>query len=384
MKRRLLELVECKKCNRDFKVHVFKKENDEIKDGLLVCSKCENFHFIVNFIPRFLPFKLYFNQKFYDDYKLKIHALVKIDREIREKDTLETLKKDTIKFFGHEWVHFDRHGFDDKVYNENFEKEIFHHKTLLRSKEINNKLVLDSGCGNGRYVYQALRCGAEVVGFDLGLGVESAYNNTKQFKKAHIIQADIFNLPFKEGVFDFVFTIGVVHHTGNAKKAVWSILKPLKKDGVICVTCYHRGNWLWEFNDWFIRLFTLRMSIPTLMKLSKFFARACEIAGLWIEKPVNLLFRWEPNTSIMYDWYSAPIATHHTYPQVYKWCRQFGIDVKEDLRWEKREWIRNIKWVRTHIAPDFAITIRGHKTGVRGIKFKPKHLYDKKKVNWDA
>jgi SAM-dependent methyltransferase/uncharacterized protein YbaR (Trm112 family) len=383
MKKRLLKLIECKKCWQDFKLHVFKEENKEIKDGLLVCPQCNNYYSIVNFIPRILPKKFYYNSKFELFYHQQIKKIVKDYQFEEDKDFFKKLKQDNIKFFGYEWVHFDRHGFDDRIYHEKFEKNIFHEKTLLRTKELNNKLVLDAGCGNGRYTYQALCCGAEVVGFDLGPGVESAYHNTAQFPKAHIIQSDIFNLPFKNEVFDIAFTIGVIHHTGNSKRAFYSLLSPLKINGTLAVTCYHKGNFIWEFNDWWIRLITTRMSIPKLMKLSNFLAKSCLFCGLAIEKPVNLLFRWEPNVSIMYDWYSAPIAHHHTYPEVYSWCKQFGINLTEDLRWEKREWIRNIRWVRKFVAPDWAITVRGIKSGEKVVKLRPKHIYDKKKVSWD-
>jgi len=124
--------------------------------------------------------------------------------------------------------------------------------------------------------------------------------------------------------------------------------------------------------------------VPKLMKLSKFLADACKFCGLVIEKPVNLLFRWEPNTSIMFDWYSAPIATHHTYPEVYSWCKQFGINIKEDLRWEKREWVRNIRWVRKYVAPDWAVTIKGTKETFPYRFSKPRHIYDKTKINWES
>lgn len=355
MKRRLLKFIECNKCHGPFSIRVLKKDK-EIKEGSLICKKCNISYPIINYIPRFVSSK---------------------------EDDFEKLKTDTIKYFGHEWVHFDRHGFDDEVYNKEYEKQIFHEKTLLGSKEVKNKLVLDAGCGNGRYTYQSLKCGAEVVGFDIGPGVESAYKNTKQFSKAHIIQADIFNLPFKNELFDYAFSIGVIHHTGDAKKAFKSIIDTVKFTGTVTITCYHKSNVLWEFNDRLIRKFTVNASINNLMTLSKFLAKTCKFCGPYVEKPVNLLFRWEPNVSIMYDWYSAPIATHHSYPEVYSWCKQFGIYVTEDLRWEKKEWLRNIKFFRTHIAPDWAITIRGLKNKNKTYTSSPKHIYEKTKILWE-
>jgi SAM-dependent methyltransferase/uncharacterized protein YbaR (Trm112 family) len=383
MKRELLKLIECKKCNCEFNLKVFKNEQ-EVKDGLLVCPRCKNYYFVVEFIPRILSKELYKNNLFEKKYEKEIKKNIPEFKLKEEEDKLSELKKDNIKFFGYEWVHFNRHGFDDHIYNERFEEKIFHEKTLLKKKEIKNKLVLDAGCGNGRYTYQAAKCGAKIVGFDLGPGVESAYQNTKDFPNVHIIQADIFNLPFKKEVFDVVFTIGVIHHTGNSKKAFQSVIKPLRKDGTIAVTCYHKGNFLWEFNDWWIRKITTKMSIPKLIKLSKFLANSCKFCGLAIEKPVNLLFRWEPNVSIMYDWYSAPIAHHHNYPEIYSWCKRLGVNVTEDLRWEKRERIRNIKLIREYIAPDWAITIKGIKQNSHIKKLNPTHIWDKTKINWKS
>jgi SAM-dependent methyltransferase len=383
MKKKLLEYIECNKCKKDFKLIEFETDT-EIKNGILICKKCSAYYFISNYIPRFVDKKVYSDPSFEIQFAKEISQNVNPSYLRPEEDLLNELKKQNIKFFGHEWVHFNRHGFDDKVYNTKFEEQIFHEKTLLRKKEIKSKLVLDGGCGNGRYTYQAARCGAEVIGFDLGPGVHSAYENTKEFDNVHIVQADIFNLPFKDNIFNYVFSIGVIHHTGNSKRALFNLIKTLKRKGTIAVTCYHKGNIIWEFNDWWMRKITTKMSVPRLMKLSKVFADACRFCGLWIEKPVNLFFRWEPNTSIMFDWYSAPIAQHHTYPEVYSWCKQFGIDIKEDLRGEKKEWIRNIKFFRDYIAPDWAITIKGTKMNEQIKRLRPKHIYDKTKINWES
>ena len=37
---------------------------------------------------------------------------------------------------------------------------------------------------------------------------------------ALIVQASAFELPFAEGTFDYVFSLGVLHHTGDTRKAI--------------------------------------------------------------------------------------------------------------------------------------------------------------------
>jgi 2-polyprenyl-3-methyl-5-hydroxy-6-metoxy-1,4-benzoquinol methylase len=72
----------------------------------------------------------------------------------------------------------------------------------------------------GRHTKLAAEWGAkEVVGIDLGDGVESAFAATRNSTNAHIVQCDIFKLPFKKS-FDYAFSIGVLHHTPNPKKGL--------------------------------------------------------------------------------------------------------------------------------------------------------------------
>ena len=72
----------------------------------------------------------------------------------------------------------------------------FLRKTRITEKDVKNKLVLDVGCGNGRYSLSASELGAgQVIGIDL---IPSVYKTHKRLKKRNVqcVQADIFNLPF--------------------------------------------------------------------------------------------------------------------------------------------------------------------------------------------
>ena len=95
---------------------------------------------------------------------------------------------------------------------------------------IENKTVLDMGCGSGRYSCALLRLGAkEVVGVDMHKPrlKEKGFS----FKKGSVL-----GLPFKGNSFDFVFCNGVLHHTKNWKKGVAEAFRVLKP-----------GGWLWLY-----------------------------------------------------------------------------------------------------------------------------------------
>ena len=97
----------------------------------------------------------------------------------------------------------------------------------------NNKRVLEIGAGTCQFSnYLAIGSNNEIVSFDsslesLKLGSEFAKKNN--LNNVKFVRGDIFDDIFLEETFDFVITNGVLHHTGNAKKAFSKACLPLKK-----------------------------------------------------------------------------------------------------------------------------------------------------------
>src|SRR5260221_14600340 len=77
----------------------------------------------------------------------------------------------------------------------------FRRRTGFRPEDLAGKLVLDVGCGMGRFAEVATRWGAHVVGIDLSLAAEVAARNLDG-REATIFQADVFQLPFAPASFD--------------------------------------------------------------------------------------------------------------------------------------------------------------------------------------
>lgn len=113
-----------------------------------------------------------------------------------------------------------------------------------------DKRVLDAGSGPGRHAVFAARYGArEVWALDLGDSVYTAAKMAEDEPNVHVAQADLMQPPFAPGDeqrgFDFVFSIGVVHHLDDPAAATASLASLLRPGGELFVWVYaHEGNGL--------------------------------------------------------------------------------------------------------------------------------------------
>jgi len=331
MKLELEGILVCPKCKSKLQLHTFAEAEGEIKDGAFECPKCSSVWPIVDFIPRMLPPDLYYNKTFIDKYQDRLNQLNIAMEKLSPKQPLpDRLKKETIEKFGFEWLEYGRFGWDDPVFNMEREERVFKKKTMFSPQDLQGKLVLDAGCGNGRYSNCAARYGARVIGVDLGDGVKSAYQNTRSNKNIHIIQGDIFNLPFPKETFNTIFSIGVLHHTGNARLALKTLVKHLKEDGIMSFHVYGKCNPVYEINNFVLRKITTRLSNRQLNSFTRvMFVIARFLDRINILKYVNYLVYLENHPHCIFDWYSAPIATHHTYSEICEWCNSSGLKIIE-------------------------------------------------------
>ncbi len=348
MKKNILEFLSCPNCKSDLKLEIFEEVNNIVINGLFLCSRCGKKYPVIQGIPRFVSLDMYKNsesfKRFYHVYKEDLEFLdLDEDFNATSPDNVNyEIKLKTVKYFGYEWSRFINWGWikEEEIPEEERIKyhggfinntiSSFKKKSLMDESNLSvGKLVLDAGCGNGRYSNQAAGYGAEVIGVDIGTGtVEAAYENTKKKENIHIIQGDLFKLPFKKGIFDTVFSIGVLMHTGGACKAFRSIAGHVKAGGVFTAHLYHKLNPVWEMNDFLIRKITTNMSVEKNVEFAGFMSRLGRIlAKMKLIKIANLFIRVQPTLIHMYDWYSAPVATHHTYDEAKKWYLENDFEV---------------------------------------------------------
>ena len=144
--------------------------------------------------------------------------------------TDETTQAKTARSFGYEWHRFP------EMYAE-WEKQFFEYMQPHDGDFFRGKKVLDAGCGNGRFAYYAAKYGAEVWAIDLGPAVEVARRNT-QSQNVYVIQADLHHPPFASESFDFIYSIGVLHHLPDPEAAFHNLLRFLKPGGEVQIYLY--------------------------------------------------------------------------------------------------------------------------------------------------
>ena len=96
-----------------------------------------------------------------------------------------------------------------------------------------NKLILDCGCGTGRFVEFFTRKSSRVIGVDIS---ENMLKLAKaKIPNANLSRVDIFFLPFKANTFDVIICSQVLTHLHNYKEPLLQMRRVLKDDGAIII-----------------------------------------------------------------------------------------------------------------------------------------------------
>jgi ubiquinone/menaquinone biosynthesis C-methylase UbiE len=232
--------------------------------------------------------------------------------------------------FSLEWQIHRRTQFDDARRRES--EETFRLKTGFTPELLRGKRVLDVGVGAGRFSDVAARWGAEVVGIDISYAVESARENLQRYPSAQVIQADIFKLPFADASFDFIFSIGVLHHTPDCHAAFAALPRLLKPGGQIAIWLYSAYSDNLKLNELYRQL-TTKLPTRVLYGLSHLAVPAYYAFKIPILRSV--LYRFAPHVSDhpdprwrvldTFDWYSPRYQSRHTYPEVFEWFKSSGL-----------------------------------------------------------
>lgn len=210
-------------------------------------------------------------------------------------------------------------------------EEQFIQKTGFRSEQLKGKLVLDAGVGAGRYADVASRWGGDLVGVDLSYAVEASHKNFLERPNVWIAQADIGKLPFAPESFDFIFSIGVLHHTPDTRKYFLSLVPLLKRGGTISIWVYPREGdyivrerWIkfvnkippkmfYDWCRWFVPWAQSRLANPWVGMIRRLFPFSTQ--GLGIENDILDTF----------DGYSPRYHGIHSPEEVEGWFREAGL-----------------------------------------------------------
>jgi SAM-dependent methyltransferase len=290
----VLAILRCLSCQSDLRQ----------QDGELVCTGCQRKYPVVKGVLRFVDTEQYAGS------------------------------------FGFQWHQFRQTQLDNGV--SSLSERDFQRRTGFRPEELAGKLVLDVGCGMGRFAEVATRWGARVVGIDLSLAAEVAAENLKD-RKASFLQADVFKLPFAPESFDYIYSIGVLHHTPDCEQAFKALPSLLKPGGTIAIWLYSGYHKWYRMSDIYRKL-TMRMPRKLLHSLCYIAVpmygihqvlRTIPLVGRPMSGALKYLlpmsFNPDPRWRVLdtLDWYSPRYQSKHTYEEVFRWFEDCGL---RDLR----------------------------------------------------
>ena len=177
--------------------------------------------------------------------------------------------------FGLQWQTFRRTQLDS-CSGVPISRERFFRYTGWAPRDLKGALVLDIGCGAGRFTEIALSCGARVVAVDYSSAVDACRANHGASPDLTVVQGDLYELPFADGTFDFVYCLGVLQHTPDVRRAFLSLPRVVKPGGRLAVDVYAKLplNALWP--KYWLRPLTRRVSPRRLFE-----AVRCSVDVLW-------------------------------------------------------------------------------------------------------
>ena len=238
--------------------------------------------------------------------------------------------------FGLQWNRFE-------VAHDDEDRATFQAKTGVRPDELLNLRVLDAGCGGGRYCRVAGAAGATVWGADHSSAVNTAAELCSHLDRVRFLQADLKNLPFEPASFDFVFSIGVMHHDADTRSVFDAVAKMVKPGGRLSVWLYRRNQWWQELINNALRRRTTRMNSDRLERWCRFGAwlGGVPVVNRTLNKVVNFSAHASRENRVCdtFDWYAPEYQHHHTLDELRGWFRDAGFDQLVVLAPEKSGWL---------------------------------------------
>jgi SAM-dependent methyltransferase len=212
MKAGLIKHLVCPECLSGLSLDIYKESAGEIQSGQLSCHQAGHAFPIVRFVPRFVDTETYA-----DSFSIQRLYVRK---------------------------HF-------KYYkNDNSGDRLFLPTTGFDGAQLATGITLEVGCGYGRFVDVAQRLGATIVGIDLSThSIDLAQDFVGLRENVHLVQCDLFRLPFRRLSFDRIYSIGVMHHTPDTEQAFRAVVPYVRPEGQISIWVYepvgkvHADRW---------------------------------------------------------------------------------------------------------------------------------------------
>lgn len=253
-----------------------------LQTSKLVCNDCGKRYSVVNGIPRFVENEAYCGS------------------------------------FGRQWNSFNKTQID--AYSGATQSEDrFKSETGWIKSDVDGAIILDAGCGAGRFSDIALKWGARIIAVDLSESVDACYQNLNDLgysaENFLVIQASLDLLPLKNASFDKAFSLGVIQHTSDRKKCIGQICAKVKNGGEVAFWVYEKSWKNLIGYKYYFRIFTKHLNEEQNWALSK------TLVNIFL--PFACLIDKIPKAGRIFNRVFMPFAYRdpgiHDYKQIKEW-----------------------------------------------------------------
>jgi SAM-dependent methyltransferase len=316
MRIELLEILRCPQTRQHLVLDRPEYAGERIRSGWLVSADGNNRYPIREFVPRFVPESNYADS------------------------------------FGMQWNRFRQTQLDSHS-GHPISGDRFWKTTAWHPRDLSGAWILDAGCGAGRFAEIALGAGAQVVALDYSSAVDACYANLGSCPGLHVVQGDLYALPFQGGFFGFVYSLGVLQHTPDVARAFAALPPMLAPGGQLCVDFYQKSWRSLLLPKYWLRPVTSRMSrdrlfvicealVPGLLRLSHLVSRVpllggglrrlVPVANYRGVLPLSEQQHLEWAVLDTFDWLSPQFDQPQAAATVRRWLEDAGLQQIEVLR----------------------------------------------------
>jgi len=196
---------------------------------------------------------------------------------------------------------------------------------------LRGRVVLDAGCGEGRFTWLAAVLGAaHVVAVDSSLAaLQRARAGAAGLENVSFVRADVLALPLARA-FDYVLSLGVLHHTEDTERAYRAILRHLEPGGLVTIFVYGRRTLPWII--WPLRRWSLGADRERVRRLCDAWGFGYDPARrprLGVGRALRRLGRLDVLGlgRVTYEGLTTPHLHAHSLREVRRWFAETGVEL---------------------------------------------------------
>jgi uncharacterized protein YbaR (Trm112 family)/ubiquinone/menaquinone biosynthesis C-methylase UbiE len=217
-----------------------------VQTGVLICTtNSAHIYPIINSIPRMLPAAMHTHAGEFtkhDMSRLPASIQTTIQLAIVNGDKHNGRFQHILESFSSEWKEVRD---NTRAWGRNLpeRRNLFFQCMNLTPDDLTDSILFDAGCGHGETMISLADTKAEIVGMDLSYSVDIVQRLVRrlpasQRKRIHLVQGNVCQPPFRNNVFDYVYSAGVLHHNPNTFDAFNSIARTVNSHGRIFIEVY--------------------------------------------------------------------------------------------------------------------------------------------------